>query len=141
MCPNRVGLSETAKEPAMVEEQKKSRLLTRAQGDVMVVHFLDTRILDVANINQIAEELSDIVEKKNYNRLLLNLTNVEYLSSAVLAKLIALHKRLKELKGELRVCSVRDSIMEVFKITKLDKVFDIQPTEEEALARFKVRGF
>ena len=131
----------TAKEMEMAEEQKKSRLLTRAQGDVMVVHFLDTRILDVVNINQIAEELSDIVEKKNYTRLLLNLTNVEYLSSAVLAKLIALHKRLKELRGELRVCSVRDSIMEVFRITKLDKVFDIQSTEEEGLARFKVRGF
>ena len=131
----------TAKEMEMAEEQKKSRLLTRAQGDVMVVHFLDTRILDVVNINQIAEELSDIVEKKNYTRLLLNLTNVEYLSSAVLAKLIALHKRLKGLRGELRVCSVRDSIMEVFRITKLDKVFDIQPTEEEGLARFKVRGF
>jgi anti-sigma B factor antagonist len=95
----------------------------------------------VVNINQIAEELSDIVEKKNYTRLLLNLTNVEYLSSAVLAKLIGLHKRLKELRGELRVCSVRDSIMEVFRITKLDKVFDIQRTEEEGLARFKVRGF
>ena len=131
----------TAKEMERAEEQKKSRLLTRAQGDVMVVHFLDTRILDVVNINQIAEELSDIVEKKNYTRLLLNLTNVEYLSSAVLAKLIGLHKRLKELRGELRVCSVRDSIMEVFRITKLDKVFDIQSTEEEGLARFKVRGF
>ena len=31
--------------------------------------------------------------------------------------------------------------MEVFRITKLDKVFDIQSTEEEGLARFKVRGF
>ena len=122
----------------MVGEQEKSRLLTRTQDDIMVVHFLDSRILDVMNINQIAQELFDIVEKKNYTKLLLNMTNVEYLSSAVLAKLIALHKRLKELKGELRVCEVRDSIMEVFRITKLDKVFDLQPTEEAALARFKV---
>jgi anti-anti-sigma factor len=141
MYQGKTGFLRSAKEMDMAEEHKKSRLLTRAQGDVMVVHFLDTRILDVVNINQIAEELSDIVEKKNYTRLLLNLTNVEYLSSAVLAKLIGLHKRLKELRGELRVCSVRDSIMEVFRITKLDKVFDIQRTEEEGLARFKVRGF
>ncbi len=122
----------------MVGEQEKSRLLTRSQDDIMVVHFLDSRILDVMNINQIAQELFNIVEKKNYTKLLLNMSNVEYLSSAVLAKLIALHKRLKELKGELRVCGVRDSIVEVFRITKLDKVFDLQPTEEAALGRFKV---
>ncbi len=63
-----------------------------------------------------------------------------HLSSAVLGKLIALHKSLRANKGSLKLCSIAPPVHEVFEITRLDKVFDIHKTETEALDSFRLAG-
>jgi anti-sigma B factor antagonist len=68
--------------------------------------------------------------------MLLDFTNVEYLSSAALGKLITLHKRVREKKGQLRFCAIKPKIYDVFRITKLDKIFEIYENQEKALADF-----
>ena len=42
-------------------------------------------------------------------------------------------KKVKSAKGKLRLCSVRPDIYEVFAITKLNKLFDMRETREQAL--------
>ena len=66
--------------------------------------------------------------------LLIDLEAVEFLSSSVLGKLIRLYKRARQAGGRVRLCSIRPSIREVFEITQLDKVFEIYPDADEALA-------
>jgi anti-sigma B factor antagonist len=41
---------------------------------------------------------------------------------------------------QLKLCSIDDQIMQVFKLTKLDKVLDIQANEDRALASFEKKG-
>ena len=72
--------------------------------------------------------------------LLLNFESVEYLSSAALGKLITLNKRIKEENGELKLCNIIPEIYEVFRITKLNRLFEIFDDMEQALRRFKKRG-
>ena len=112
------------------------RLKVEQSGDVTVVHFLDKRILDEPTIQAIAEQLFSLVEQEGKRKLLLNFTNVEYMSSAALGKLINLHKKLHALSGRLAMCHVIPQIFEVFAITKLDKIFKIFPTEDDAIATF-----
>ena len=57
----------------------------------------------------------------------------EHLSSAALGMLIALHKRVREKGGVLRLCNIRSSIYEVFEITRLSEVLKILPSREEAV--------
>jgi len=106
-------------------------------GDVTVVKFDEKKILDEQNIANIGEKLMDLVEKDGARKVLLNFENVDYLSSAALGKLINLHKRLVlQLKGQLILCSIRDQIIEVFQITRLDKFFKIAKDESVALGQF-----
>ncbi|MSQ95540.1 MAG: anti-sigma factor antagonist [Gemmataceae bacterium] len=112
------------------------RLKIENIADVAVVHFLDNRILDEPTIQAIADQLFSLVDDENRHKLLLNFDKVEYMSSAALGKLINLHKKLTGLKGKLAMCAVIPQIMEVFTITKLDKIFKIFPTEEVALKTF-----
>lgn len=112
----------------------KQRLKIEQVGDVTVVHFLDKRILDEPTIQAIAEQLFSLVDQDGRRCLLLNFTNVEYMSSAALGKLINLHKKLTALQGKLAMCKVIPQIYEVFAITKLDKIFKIFPDEDGALA-------
>ncbi|MFQ3651178.1 MAG: STAS domain-containing protein, partial [Gemmataceae bacterium] len=66
----------------------------------------------------------------------LNFRNVKYLSSAALGKLIALNKKVKSAGGSLVLSNINPEIIEVFEITKLDKMFKIKKDEQEALQSF-----
>jgi anti-sigma B factor antagonist len=103
---------------------------------VTVAKFTDKKILDETNIQIIANQLFSLIDDDHRKKIVLDFATVEYLSSAALGKLITLDKKVKADKGELRLCTIRKDILEVFKITKLDKLFKIFETREKALAGF-----
>jgi anti-sigma B factor antagonist len=105
-------------------------------GDVTVVRFVDKKILDENNIQIIGNQLFALVEEDGYSKIVLDFSNVEYLSSAALGKLITMEKKVKSARGKLRLCSIRPDIYEVFAITHLNKLFDIREDQEAALAGF-----
>ena len=120
----------------MEDYRYRRRVNVTDQGDVAVVNFLDKKILDEANIQQIGDQLFALVEKDGRKKILLNFGNVEFLSSAALGKLITLHKKVHEAKGRLKLCMIRPELFEVFKITQLNKLFEIHGEEQEALNSF-----
>ena len=103
---------------------------------VVIVRFVDNRILDATSIEELGEELFALVEQENCKKLLINFTDVEFLSSAALNKLIILDKKVKSSEGKLILCDLRPEINEVFVITRLDQLFTIKETEESALTGF-----
>jgi anti-sigma B factor antagonist len=102
-----------------------------------VVRFIDKKILDEASIQELGAELFGLVEQLNRKSILLNFSDVEFLSSAALGKLITLDRKVKSAKGRLKMSNIRPEILEVFQITKLNKVFDIRGDEAEAIAAFQ----
>jgi anti-sigma B factor antagonist len=108
--------------------------LSGSAGEVALVRFLDRKIIDAANIQELGEELFGLVEKEKKQNLILNFNTVEFLSSAALNKLIMLDKKVKAAKGKMRLCNLRPEIYEVFVITRLNQLFDIKPNENDALA-------
>jgi anti-sigma B factor antagonist len=112
------------------------RIEVSQTGEVTVVRFVDRKILDEANIQELGLEMFKLVEQEKRKNLLLNFTNVEFLSSAALGKLITLDKKVKANGGRLKLSNIRPEIYEVFAITKLNKLFDIKDDEADALAAF-----
>ena len=109
------------------------RLDLEEVGDVTVAKFIDKKILDEGNIQIIGSQLFALIEQDNRQKIVLDFSNVEYLSSAALGKLITMDKKVKAAKGKLRLCCIRPDIYEVFAITKLNKLFDMKDTLEAAL--------
>ena len=114
----------------------QQRIVVSKVGDVTVVKFVDKKILDEANIQALGQELFALVELDNRRSIVLNFTDVEFLSSAALGKLITLDRKVKAAKGRLKLSDIRPEILEVFQITKLNKVFDIRKDESEAISAF-----
>lgn len=110
------------------------RLELEEVGDVTVAKFIDKKILDEGNIQIIGNQLFALTEEDHRQKIVLDFSNVEYLSSAALGKLITMDKKVKAAKGKLRLCAIRPDIYEVFAITKLNKLFDMKDTLEAALA-------
>lgn len=112
------------------------RLSVNEVGDVTVVRFRDQKIIDNLNIQELGRELARLVEVDKREKLLLNFSTVEFLSSSALGKLITLDKKVKAAGGVLKLCRIQPEIYEVFAITKLNRLFDIMEDEADALAAF-----
>ena len=106
------------------------------QKDVNVVEFTNSKIIDELNIAEIGHTLTSIIDGVANPKLLLDFAHVEHLSSAALGMLINANSRIKEKNGQLRLANIKPQIFEVFAITKLNKLFYIHPTRQEALASF-----
>ncbi|HWE02718.1 MAG TPA: STAS domain-containing protein [Tepidisphaeraceae bacterium] len=104
--------------------------------DVRIVEFTNNRILDEANIAEIGQTLATLIEERSGVKLCLDFAAVDHLSSAALGMLINANNKIRESNGQLRLTNIKPQILEVFKITRLDKLFKIFPTRAEALASF-----
>jgi anti-sigma B factor antagonist len=114
-------------------EQETRRITVDKKGDYTVIGFRDTDILDQVNIHEMGKEMYAIVEGTPGIKLIVDFDGVLYLSSSALGKLISLKKKVEENSGTLKMCRIKPEIMEVFKITRLDTIFDIYPGLDAAL--------
>lgn len=114
----------------------ESRLRLSDHDGVTVIEFVDRNILDEANIQAINEEITSQIENKDTPRLLISFANVDHLSSAALGALITINNKVKEKTGELHLANIDPQIYEVFVITRLNKLFNIHDTTDEARAAF-----
>ncbi len=105
-------------------------------GDVTVVRFRDRKLIEDIRIQELGHELFSLVDAENRDKLLLNFSQVEFLSSSALGKLITLDKKMKNAGGAIKLSNIKPEIFEVFTITRLDRLFDIRDDEADALAAF-----
>lgn len=113
-----------------------SRLRVTEQDGVIRVEFVDRNILDEANIQQIGEEITRLIEERPQPKLLISFNNVDHLSSAALGTLLTIDRRIKANDGQLRLAAIDPQIYEIFVITKLNKMFQIHDTPEMAMKSF-----
>jgi anti-sigma B factor antagonist len=120
----------------MADTPRRQRITVEDVGDVAVVQFVDKKILDEQNIQMIGDDLFRLVDELGRRKLLLNFSNVDFMSSAALGKLIRLHQRMTQVGGKLILCGISKDIMTVFTLTKLDKMLKIVKDEQTGLGAF-----
>src|SRR3954451_6333504 len=115
---------------------RRRRLEVEDIGEIAVVNFVDKKILDEQNIQMIGDDLFRLVDALGRRKVLLNFKNVEFMSSAALGKLITMHRKLQAVQGKLVQCKIAKDILDVFKITKLDRILTIKDYEQQGLQAF-----
>lgn len=116
--------------------EAKVHLSITQENEVSIVTFSDRKILEELSIAEIGDEFSKLVDGHEGVKVLVSFENVEHLSSAALGMLITLNKKIEGLKGTLKLSDINAQIYEVFKITRLNKLFDIYDLSDEALSTF-----
>ncbi len=113
-------------------------LINRFEGDdVLIVYFQDVRIIDDSRISSLGQELGELINNTSNSRIILNFQNVGFMSSAMIGKLVLFGKKCKEAKVKLRLCTIGENVEEVFKLMRLNKVFDIDKNEETSIKKIK----
>ena len=103
-----------------------------------IVTFTNEKILEENDIQAIEKALFPVIEQTEQVNLILDFCNVQFLSSAVLGLLIRISKKTYEHDGQLKLCGIKPKIYEIFKITRLTKIFDIHDDIDSAMEDLSV---
>lgn len=87
---------------------------------------------DTRTSPDVQSELTRLIEKE-VKKVVINMEQVEYISSSGLRVLLFIAKQLIGANGELRLCCLNETVREVFTISGFDTILKVYTSEEEAL--------
>jgi anti-sigma B factor antagonist len=103
----------------------------RTENGVLVVCPVDTR-LDAHSVAEFKTRMAEFVAA-GHRRLVLNISEIEFIDSSGLGAIVSILRQLGG-NGVLAICGARDTVLTMFKLTRLDKVFEMFADEGEAVA-------
>ena len=109
------------------------RLNVSFEDGLTVAELVEKKLLDEVTIGRIGEQLNALAARDDRPRFVVDFSGVAQMSSSALGMLITLHKRIREKGGQLRLCCIQPAIYEVFVITRLNEIFTICQTRQEAV--------
>ncbi|MFH1798213.1 MAG: STAS domain-containing protein [Candidatus Omnitrophota bacterium] len=105
-------------------EEKSGVAICRIEGEI-----------DIDTSRDIKRSVDKVISRDK-NKVIINLKDVNYVDSSGLATMVEILKSLRLVNGELKLTNLSQKVRGLFEITKLDKLFDIEENEENAVASF-----
>ncbi len=102
----------------------------KSVGEVMVVKPLDPRI-DASSALDFKGKMVDWINQ-GHHCFILDLSSVDFIDSSGLSAIVSVLKTLGG--GKLCISGLKDTVKSLFRLTRMDRVFQIYPSTEEALA-------
>ena len=106
-------------------------LQERIDGDALVATVLESR-LDASSAPALKKRMAALI-KDGHHRLALYLSAVEFIDSSGLSAMVSALRQLHG-DGDLVLIAPRNTVLSMFKLTRLDRVFRIFPDQMQALA-------
>ena len=104
---------------------------TKSAGAVLVVKPTAKR-LDAQAVTDFKEQMAGFISGGNHH-IALNLADVDFIDSSGLGAIVSSLKKVGT-EGEMVICGAKETVMALFKLTRMHRVFRIQSNEEEAIA-------
>ncbi|HRK30914.1 MAG TPA: STAS domain-containing protein [Tepidisphaeraceae bacterium] len=102
-----------------------------------VVEFRQPSLMDPVVLEHIGKSLYHLVDMEDRRKIVLDFEKVQYLSSQAIGIVLTMNKKLAALPhSKLVLCGVGEKLMQLIKITRLDKILTIKPSQKEALKVF-----
>lgn len=118
----------------------KPTISIRYADGATIAALMDEKILEETEIQRLEDSIMPLVEQAEQITLVLDFSNVSFLSSTMLGVLIRISKKVYERGGKLGLCGISARIYEIFKITRLNKIFDIYENADKALSGLAESG-
>jgi len=106
------------------------KLEGRHEGNVLVTAVLDKR-LDAGAVDDFKTKMAQYIADGE-SIIVLNLSNVEFVDSSGLGAIVGALKMMGD-NGKMVICGAADSTMRMFKLTRMNKVFNMFESERDAI--------
>ena len=100
------------------------------QAEFMVISLVGR--IDASNSKDLEEQCLELISSGE-TKMVFDLTEVNYVSSAALRVFLLAAKRISAAKGSVRLCGLSTTLKDVFDISGFSKLFVITVTLQEAL--------
>ena len=107
--------------------------LKKEAGGVVVVN-VDGQLI-VGNRQELKQLVIDALDG-GARKFVVDFSRTGYIDSSGLGVLVSLSKKIREQGGDLRLAGLNEDLQTLFELTKLDTLFAITRTAQEALAAF-----
>jgi anti-sigma B factor antagonist len=101
------------------------------QGEVTVVDVEGQLI--VGNRQELKQKVLEQLESGD-RKFVIDFSNTGYIDSSGLGVLVSLSKKIREQSGELRLANLNEDLRILFELTKLDTLFKIADSRQDAMA-------
>ena len=111
---------------------------SKAVGPVTVVEFQTETLMSAHELDQIGAALYRLVDVDGHKLILVDFEKVRYLSSQAIGIVMAMRKKISVIKGgKFVLCCVGAEVHQLLKITGLEKLLTIKPTQQDGLKVFE----
>lgn len=98
--------------------------------NILIVNVLDKR-LDASIAYEFKDEMAAYISRGDH-LIVLNVSVVDFIDSSGLGAIVSSLKTVGD-KGDIVICGTNDTVMRMFKLTRMNKVFRMYETENEAI--------
>ena len=99
-----------------------------------VVEFRTASLMDPVELEKIGQGIYHLVDNEDRRLIILDFEKVQYISSQAIGIVLTLNKKLSALKkSKFILCGVGPKLQELLKITRLDRILTVKPTQREAV--------
>jgi anti-sigma B factor antagonist len=129
---DRLGLGMQGKTPVKMDIQ------TRQLEDIIILAVTGRITLGEGNV-MLREVVRDLADKGT-KKVVLNLSEVNYIDSSGVGELVKTHTTIHNKGGQLKLSSLNKRVHDLLEMTKLSAVFDIHNDEASAIESFHAQG-
>ena len=113
---------------------KTENLTTESKKALIIIEINDLERLDTSSAPELRTTILNKINQKP--NVLIDMTGIKYIDSSGLAVFISVNKTMMENKGTLKLSGMSPSVMSMFELTRLHRVFNIFPDKETAISSF-----
>jgi len=110
----------------------KDSVVCRTRDGVAVVAFRYEQVVTPAEANQVMEDLESIAEVEPLTEMILDCSQLKFVTSVFLGKLAAMSKLLRDRDAILKVSAMKHDVRQAFTICRLDRVIPLFDSVEKA---------
>ena len=109
------------------------RISEKNAGNVTIIGISGK--IDSASSPDVEKKLNELIDRGN-KYFVINFAGAEYISSSGLRVMLSSLKKLRKVKGDLKLACTRPLVKDVFSTAGFTQIFEFYDREEDALTRF-----
>jgi anti-sigma B factor antagonist len=113
------------------------RVITQRVTDQLAVVIIDDKLMTDEHIQMLQNAVKELI-KEECKDVVIDLSRVKRINSSGLGSLITIYSLISSVEGTLKIGGMNEFVKNVMNITKLNDIFEIFPTQEDAIKSYKI---
>ncbi len=104
------------------------------KNGILILRFNREQIFDIETAEELAAEFKSLVKEKGGRQWIIDFTGLEMIITPVVSGLLSALRSDREIGGDIYLCGMGETVRRVINLARLDRVFTVFDTLDEAMA-------